>query len=539
VRAIVTSLILTVLFAQPARAQSNDARELWLYYPCNFQVAENVDKLEAVWSRAAKAGYTHVLVVDSKFAKLGDVPDNYFKNLSRAKEIAARLKLKLVPGLFSVGYSNDLLWHDPNLAEGLPVKDALFVVRGGEARVEADPPVSLDKPSWKDDTVALDASTHTATLRGKNDGNSRLSYALKLPTNRSYHVSVRIKTENFKGQPEVKALGAKDGRTLNWANLGVKPTQDWTEHHAVFNTLDNGNVNLYFGVWGGHDGVLQWKDWKIEEAGPTNLLRRPGTPLVVKDDKGGKAYEEGRDFEKLVDPLAGTKPWNGEFDVWHPSPAIKAKNIPDGTRLRVSWYHAMTVYDGQVSACIAEPKLDELLADQSKRMKQALGDAAAGWMMSHDEFRTLGWCKACEDSHHTPGELLAANVKKCIALLRPGTVYVWNDMFDPHHNAVPGPYYLVNGPWTGSWEGLDKDVVIMNWNHGKRDQSLKFFAGRGHKQVIATYYDDPDFGQTKDWLKTVAQTPAGVVGYMYTTWRGDYSKMEEFAKLCRGAGKER
>jgi hypothetical protein len=133
--------------------------------------------------------------------------------------------------------------------------------------------------------------------------------------------------------------------------------------------------------------------------------------------------------------------------------------------------------------------------------------------------------------------MLAANAKMCVGLLRPSTVYVWNDMFDPYHNAVPGPYYLVNGPWTGSWEGLDKDVVIMNWNHGKRDQSLKFFADRGHKQVIATYYDDPDLRQTKDWLKTTAQTPAGVVGYMYTTWRGDYSKMEAFAKLCGATGK--
>src|SRR5215217_5035124 len=144
-------LCLVALGMQTSFAQEKSSRELWLYYPNNFQVAENIDKLEGVWTRAAKAGYTHVFVVDSKFAKLGDVPDNYFKNLERAKQIAARLKLKLVPGLFSVGYSNDLLWHDPNLAEGLPVKDALMVVRKGEARVEADPPVSLDKPSWKDD----------------------------------------------------------------------------------------------------------------------------------------------------------------------------------------------------------------------------------------------------------------------------------------------------------------------------------------------------------------------------------------------------
>jgi hypothetical protein len=502
-----------------------------LYYPVNLQVGENVDKLAPVWARAAKAGYTHVLLADSKFAKLGEVPDHYFKNVERVKQAAARLNLKLVPAVFPVGYSNDLLWHDPNLAEGLPVKDALFVVKSGEASVQADPPVSLDKPSWKDDSVVLDQTGRTATLRGRDDGNARLSYKLKLPPFRCYHVSVFVKTENFKGQPEVKALGATDQRSLNWANLGVKPTQDWTEHHAVFNTLDNSEVNLYFGVWGGHDGTLQWKDWKIEEAGLTNVLRRPGTPLVVKGDDG-RAYAEGTDYEPVKDPRAGNVAWPGDYEAWHAPPAIRAKNIPDGTRLRVSWYHPAIVYDGQVSGCIAEPRMNDLLADQAKRMKQAWGESAAGYMMSHDEFRTLGWCKACRDSHATPGQLLAKNAGYCAGLLKPSPTYVWNDMFDPFHNAVKGPYYLVNGPWTGSWEGLPKDVVIMNWNHGERDKSLKFFADRGHRQIVATYYDDDSMGQTKDW-RAAAQTDKSVIGYMYTTWRGDYGKVEAFADLCR------
>jgi aspartyl-tRNA(Asn)/glutamyl-tRNA(Gln) amidotransferase subunit A len=55
--------------------------------------------------------------------------------------------------------------------------------------------------------------------------------------------------------------------------------------------------------------------------------------------------------------------------------------------------------------------------------------------------------------------MLADNVRFCRGLLRPDTAYVWNDMFDPFHNAVKGPYYLVNGPWTDAWEGLDKDVA--------------------------------------------------------------------------------
>src|SRR4051812_26763972 len=120
------ALLLALFVAAPALA--DDSRELWLYYPVNLQVPENVTKLEPVWRRAKQAGYTHVMLADSKSAKLADVPDQYFKDVERVKAIAKELGLKLVPAVFSVGYSNDLLWHDPNLAEGLPVKDTPFVV---------------------------------------------------------------------------------------------------------------------------------------------------------------------------------------------------------------------------------------------------------------------------------------------------------------------------------------------------------------------------------------------------------------------------
>lgn len=126
--------------------------------------------------------------------------------------------------------------------------------------------------------------------------------------------------------------------------------------------------------------------------------------------------------------------------------------------------------------------------------------------------------------------MLADNVSTCIKILREvnpgGQIYVWSDMFDPNHNAH-GDYYLVNGNFAGSWKGLDPDVIIMNWNFGKRDASLKFFADRGNHQVIAGYYDN-DPKQVLDWLKSAHRVP-GLEGVMYTTWRHDFSRLEDFA----------
>jgi len=75
--------------------------------------------------------------------------------------------------------------------------------------------------------------------------------------------------------------------------------------------------------------------------------------------------------------------------------------------------------------------------------------------------------------------------------------------------------------------------VILNWNFGKRDQSLKFFADRGNPQVLAAYYDvaPADLAtKTTSWLESGAKVQ-GVIGVMYTTWRNDYSQIEKFAEV--------
>ena len=100
-----------------------------------------------------------------------------------------------MPGVFSIGWSNDLLSHNPNLAEGQLVKDALFVVNGGEARLVPDPLVTIPKkPDWKDDTVTIEGNVATVKATA---GNSRFAYTLTVSPHRAYHVSVWVKTQDF------------------------------------------------------------------------------------------------------------------------------------------------------------------------------------------------------------------------------------------------------------------------------------------------------------------------------------------------------
>jgi len=532
-RCVLVTALLSLL-PPLATAATAPALERWVYAPRNLLVDRQVDDLEILLRRAAKAGYTHVLLSDSKFSKLGDMDARYFRNIERVKKLAAELNLEIVPALFSIGYSNDLLWHDPNLIEALPVKDALFVVQGGEARLQSELPAplkggdfsDLKQWSWKDETVIADAGA--ALIRDPKGANARLVQKLSLRPFRQYHLSVRVRTQDFRGTPEVKVLAGN--QALNYNFLGVKPTQDWTTHHVVFNSLQHTNANLYLGCWGGRTGALWFDDATLDEVGLLNVVRREGAPLELKRD-GGVALVEGRDFERIVDPRMGNKPWKGAYDIYHEPPIIKT-SLPDGTRLRVSYHHVVTVHDDQAMICPSEPRTVELLRDQARRMHAAWG--AKGYMMSHDEIRVLNWCAACQRRNLDAGAILADNVKTCLGILREvnpgGRIYVWSDMFDPHHNAHKD-YYLVRGDLTGSWEGLDRDVIIVPWYFEKRAESLKWFADRGHRQMIAGYYDAaPE--RVRDWLSAARPFP-GVIGVMYTTWENKYDDLEKFAELAK------
>jgi hypothetical protein len=254
----------------------------------------------------------------------------------------------------------------------------------------------------------------------------------------------------------------------------------------------------------------------------------------VRSEDGRAVYEEGKDFEPVADPKLGRTPSPGSYRFDHAPAALTItahSRIKDGDRLRVSWYHPVVIQEFQVAASLSDPKVFELLKDQAKRVNALLKPKT--WFMSHDEIRVTGWCREAEASGKTPGQRLAENVRRCVEILHsesPGSrIAVWSDMFDPNHNAVD-KYYLVNGPLTGSWEGLPKGVIIANWNGGKAAASLKFFADRGHEQILSGYYDSTDLQRGFGRWHDAARGVPGVAGFMYTTWRHQFGPLEEYGK---------
>ena len=537
----------------------------WVWTMHNLAADTQVIQLQAVMRRAQATGFNGIVLSDYKFNIIDRMDAHYFANVEKVKATAKELGLDLYPTVCSIGYSNGLLAHDPNLAEGLPVKDALFVARGGHVELSPDPAAHLvngdfmqfrgntmtgwdfqdspGKSSFVDSTALHDGHP---SLRWENvgaadpqAGHGRIMQTVSVAPFRQYHLSVWAKTADLEAPEAVRALVlTPDGKSLTFGGeWHLEKTKDWSQYHLVFNSLANRKILVYLGAWGGKGGRLWWNDARLEETGLVNVLRRPGCPLTVQG-RDSTLYTEGVDFAPIKDDRMGDVPWDSEFEAWHAPPALKIlpkSRIKEGQNLRVSFYATVVPPGGQVTACLSDPKVDTLMRDEITRLNTLFHPK--GFFMSHDEIRIANWCETCAARQETPGRLLADNTRRCVVLIRAVSpkshLFVWSDMFDPSHNAH-ADYYLVNGTWAGSWEGLARDIAIVNWNQDKRKESLPFIAGRGHAQILAGYYDGlPQ--SIRPWLDDANSLKVpGIKGVMYTTWGANYADLEAFAQAAWG-----
>ena len=517
-------------------AQSPTMQKRWLFFWRDMSDPKQVDRTIAEFPRAQADGYNAVVfssnVAPAKAAEFKAAADKYGLGL-----------VAMVMGGA----------HDPNYEEGVLAQDALFVAHGSTAAFQPDNPTRVANGDFEDvtgdhfhgwsfqdsegvTTFADHAVTHggRTALRmenpGKNDGrHCRIMQTVALQPHRQYHVSFWVKTQDMAGEfaPEVKLLTADGSSGISYQTFHCDATQDWKHYDLAFNSLDNTKGLLYLGTWGGTTGKVWWDDFHIDEVGLVNVMRRPGCPVTVRGEDG-TAYEEGRDYSKIVDPLL--HPWA----AYHDPPTIHllaGSRIKEGRRLRVSYYHPVIIYEDRITACLSEPKIFEDWREEVK-LANALYHPAA-FFMEHDELRVMDQCAACQAMHMTPGQLLAWNIHKSAGIIRAirpdAGIWVWSDMFDPYHNATDH-FYLVNGSLQGSWKGLDKDIGIVNWNGSGLAKDSKFFADLGLKQVLSGYYDGDETGEgIQKWVADDKGLP-GVVGAMYTTWNDNYGPMDVWAK---------
>ena len=554
-------LMLTCLFSS-VRGEGKAYPYRWVFVWKPLSDATQVEEIREIAKTASEHGLNG-MVLSTVLDRL-DLESPYtFKYLKGIENICKEYGLDLIPQVMSVGYNAFMLAHDKNLAEGLPVKDALFIAGAEEAGHVPDPAVSIvnggfekykgdkaegysfpyedqqvafiDKEIFKEGNVSLRFENF-----GKQRDDGRLIQEVTLKPYRLYRISFWVKTENLdpsnpfgSGRFRVEALG--DGqRRLSYFDPQVPGTSGWQKVNVGFNSKTYSRAVISLGVWGGETGRFWLDDVNIEEVGLINILRRPGTPLVVINEKSGVVYEEGRDFARVEDHVL-----NFMFD--HEGPDIEllpGSRIKEGMRLRVSYYHGVAIYQGQTPVCMSEPAVYEIWRRQARLFNEVIDTDM--YLLGTDELRTAATCEACKKRNMTAAQILGDCVTRQAAMIREvnpkSKLFIWSDMFDPHHNAGEREgnyYYLVDEDFNGAWNYIPKDIAMVCWYHGRRDKSLAHFSSQGFKTIGAAYCDS-DIQIAKDWLESMKNI-SGASGFMYTTWLHKYDLLGKFGDLVSKA----
>ncbi len=551
----------------------------WFYYSTNVYVGENITKAKDVWKTASDLRLNGVALADSKLSRPTTLLQWYNDSLQSLKRFSAENYMKMIPCIMPFGYSNAILYHDPNLASGLPVRNQRIAIENDTGRLIPAVEVAMPNPGFEDyngdrfsgfsfidkpgeiSFVDTDIKySGNASIRLENFpeyqpqyGQGRVVYRTPVSPFKLYHIGGWVRTENLQpsGIINLVAIDPGTGAYLNYSEEDIPSTTDgWVRYDVTFNSLEADTLNIYWGVWGATGGTIWWDDLVFEEVPFVNMLRRDGTPLGISHPYLDIAYFEGVDYDTLIDPLMGNIKWPGTYNSYHTPPTFRKTSggsIQNGDTLLFSYYHTVLIYSGQLMITMSEPKVYDIVEREFRYLDSVITAtpdliypdeklSEKIYFMQHDEIRVMNWDFGDQSRNMTPAEILADNVNKCEDIIKRSApdadIWVWSDMFDEYHNAKAGDYYLVNGDLRGSADLIPKSTGIVNWNGREYDSiiynSLDFFADKGFRQISAPYYDNDEnqIRQWKQWTRDVKDFR----GMLYTTWQRRFDHLEPFAE---------
>jgi hypothetical protein len=545
-------------------APSNSNR--WYRYSTNFLVGDNMTKTKEILKLSSDHKLNGVALDDYKFNFIEDMPQRYTDSLYSFKQYADIHNMEIIPCVMHFGYSSGLLYHNPNLASGLPVYGQKFYIENKTGHLVPGVNVSMSNGDFEEndgdnftgflfidqpgevsfvDTEVKHSGMKSIRLENftsNEHGHGRISYWTDVKPFTQYHVSGWIKTEDLDPTWSFNiSVLDENSKNLSYWKPHISSTNDWERFDLTFNSLEAERVGLYIGVWEGRSGKIWFDDLAFEESAFVNLLRRDGCPLNVSHQILDIAYIEGMDYDTLIDEKTGNNKWPGDFDPYHEPPVFRAKDgghIQDGDTLLISYYHAIVLENEQVMITMSEDEVYDIAAKHFEQVDQVFD--ANKYFMQHDEIRVMNWDRGDQNRGLSPAEILGDNITKCYEIIEErksdADVWIWSDMIDNFHNAR-NDYYLVNGDLTNAIDFVPNQINVMNWNG--RDEivqnSLSFFEDHGHRQMSAPFYDNDEsqIRKWKDWTRFKSEF-GHFDGMMYTTWQNDFDYIPHFAEYSWG-----
>ena len=525
----------------------------WFYCSKNYQ-REGTDISNLV-ARAAAAGYNGV-IMSYGATTLYEQPAYLQQRMVAIKRYCDEMGVELVPsvGNISGGTASS---GDPSHFEAFPVT-ADYVASGGKATIVLEQPdfgnTSFEElkyyqgrvsgfVGWNPDEFGTTSSLGTDVVHsgsysvkidcaasGKDRG--RVNRTVSLLPNHHYRFSVWFHNVDCTATFQL-AIYRKNGREMEHTKPSL-PAGEWKRCIVDFFTYDTTEITLWAGAWGtAGKGSFYIDDATLTDLGVREVIRRDGCDVVVSNAVTGVVYEEGRDYAGVAEmstlgPFADDLP---HLELTIP----EGSAIRDGDRLVLSAYGPTPYANStQRASCMCcDSWYEDYFAKCVAGVQEIL--RPRHWLLYIDELRSAGTCGTCRRSGLPLGQILSRCANRMYSIIRRANptadVQTWNDMFDPHANAITDPYYICAGSFTNSWEGLPRDLTIVNWiGPAKARASLDFFSGLGHLSYAGAYYDAPDMVSSGEWLREINATP-GALGMMYTTWKPTYDLLEDFATL--------
>ena len=506
--------------------------------------------------RAAPAGYNAVLLgASADLVQPHRAGDEYLARLAAFAEEARRLGLAVIPAVMPFDAPNLVLPFDPHLAEGLPVRDVLYVAQQGEARFLPDRPVQLVNagfeiggpnaiPGWQTAglaagrSITIDSSQATygnssLCLQNAAQRKPNLAYRakqqLRLPPFRLLRARVWLKPNAPQDAARVFVTIRNAAGSLAFRHAPAAQSADWQPIELVFNTLEGGRSELWLALYDSQSQAHKvWFDeLTIEDLGVCRPIRRPGCPIVVRNERG-RAYDQGRDFQPIDEQLAW-RPGEGLAGDCQPLPLrlTRKTRIRPGERLRIDYYSPVYLPCDRTSVCINSDRAYDFFAAGTAALQPVL--SPLGYLLATRYIGTANWDAACRATRKPPGAQWGDSLRRQLEILaspgRPPLVFAWSDMYEPWTNPHR-QFHVSNGSFEDACRFLPKDVILVNANHAADDgKSPRFFAAAGYRQVIA------GGAALGEWLRANAEMP-GIVGVINTD-----APLDTFAASAWGSPK--
>lgn len=497
------------------------AEDRWAFVPCHFWgKGTNVHSL--AWftntaSRAKAAGYNGILLT-SHFDLAHEWPEHLVRQTTKAKAFCDSVGLEVIPMLWDVGYGGDCPgnWFESRTIENLP-----YVRKGGKAVFDPAP------------VEIRGGATSNLTFVGA-EGKVMPMRPFRRFTLRKgvrYVITARVRSTGVPQKDIFQFIGFVPSVKKSSYYQACKFEHDGQWHDLVFplEAKSDEEITLVFGHWG-REGKLEISDFAVRERGICGATRRKGIPFTVRDAVTGRPYKEGRDYAK-VPPIAirGEGPAVGPYLELEIS---RRSRIREGARLLITADTPNMFRAGkndQYAACMSNPDYYERMRKSAAAVQRLLRPKK--WFLCFDELRSANTCAACRarglDMARLIGDCITRQ-REIVRKVSPGAVcYVWGDMLDPNHNANEG-YARTVGSFKGIERFIPKDLVICPWWGKKAGIQADYWAGKGFRMLAGAYYDDKTHANARAWKNAISRHPEKFTGWMYATWKYDFSELESF-----------